>query len=74
MCNGANLAFTREAYLNNSDNLHDEITSGDDVFLLHSLKKNHSKILWLERSDAIVTTASSPTTSSFSTMRRYITI
>jgi biofilm PGA synthesis N-glycosyltransferase PgaC len=65
MCNGANLSFTREAYLNNSDKLHDEINSGDDVFLLHSLKKNNSNILWLESPDAIVTTTSSSTISSF---------
>jgi len=38
MCNGANLAFTRETYLKNVGNLHFEIASGDDIFLLHSLK------------------------------------
>ena len=66
MCNGANLAFTREVYLNHSDNLHDEINSGDDIFLLHSLKKeNESKILWLESPDAMVTTKSSSTFGSF---------
>jgi len=66
MCNGANLAFTREAYFNNSDNLHDEIISGDDVFLLHSLKKeNRSKIFWLESPEALVTTESSSTFRSF---------
>jgi poly-beta-1,6-N-acetyl-D-glucosamine synthase len=66
MCNGANLAFTREVYLNNSYNLHDEINSGDDVFLLHSLKRgSHAKILWLESSDALVTTQSPITLKSF---------
>lgn len=70
MCNGANLSFTKAAYLKNSDYLHDEIPSGDDVFLLHSLKKNQSKILWLESSDAMVKTASSPTTGSFLKQRR----
>ena len=66
MCNGANLAFTREAYLNHSDNLHDEINSGDDIFLLHSLKKMpDSKILWLESPDVIVTTESPSTLRSF---------
>lgn len=59
MCNGANLAFTREAYLTHSDNLHDEINSGDDIFLLHSLKREpNSKILWLESADAMITTES----------------
>lgn len=66
MCNGANLSFTREAYLKNSNNLHNELASGEDVFFLHSLKKNKlSKIDWLEANDAIATTASSPTFGSF---------
>ena len=70
MCNGANLAFTSEVYLNHSDNLHDEINSGDDIFLLHSLKKgNRSKILWLESPDALITTESSPTFRSFMKQR-----
>jgi glycosyltransferase involved in cell wall biosynthesis len=71
MCNGANLSFTREAYLNHTDNLHFEIASGDDIFLLHSLKKQiQSKILWLESPDAVVTAASSPTVGSFLKQRR----
>lgn len=66
MCNGANLAFKREIYLRHSGNLHDEITSGDDVFLLHSFKTEKlSKIIWLESNDAIVTTVSSSTLMSF---------
>ena len=66
MCNGANLAFTRESYLNHSENLHDEIASGDDIFLLHSLKNQiKSKILWLESPEILITAASSPTISSF---------
>jgi cellulose synthase/poly-beta-1,6-N-acetylglucosamine synthase-like glycosyltransferase len=71
MCNGANLAFTRDIYLDHSDNLHDEINSGDDIFLLQSLKKEpHSKILWLESPEALVTTESQPTLSSFLTQRK----
>lgn len=66
MCNGANLAFTREAYLRNSGKLHDEINSGDDIFLLHSLKaENQSKIAWLESPDATARTKSSSTLNSF---------
>jgi len=62
MCNGANLSFTRETYLNHLDNLHFELASGDDVFMLHSLKREiNSKILWLESTDAVVATSSSPT-------------
>jgi poly-beta-1,6-N-acetyl-D-glucosamine synthase len=70
MCNGANLAFKREAYLINSGNLNDEIASGDDIFLLHSLKKQiQSKIYWLESTDSIVTAALSPTLRSFLNQR-----
>ncbi len=58
MCNGANLLFTRQVYDDNTDNLHDEIPSGDDVFLLHSIKKMHGRIMWLESGDAMVTTCS----------------
>jgi len=66
MCNGANLAFTKKAFKNNSINLHAEKMSGDDVFLLHSLKQNKSsRILWLESNDALVKTCSSETWSSF---------
>jgi poly-beta-1,6-N-acetyl-D-glucosamine synthase len=57
MCNGANLAFPLKTYFNHSANLHDELNSGDDVFLLHSLKKETKpKIMWLESSRAMVTT------------------
>jgi biofilm PGA synthesis N-glycosyltransferase PgaC len=71
MCNGANLAFTRETYLKHSDNLHDEINTGDDIFFLHSLKKESgSKIFWLESFDALVTTEWSSTFSSFLKQRR----
>jgi glycosyltransferase involved in cell wall biosynthesis len=66
MCNGANLSFTRKVYRDHSDDLHEEIASGDDIFLLHSLKKNKkSDILWLESSEASVMTAACPTLMSF---------
>ncbi len=71
MCNGANLAFSREAYLDNAEYLHDEISSGDDMFLLHSIKKKKgSKILWFGSEDAMVTTKSSPSFISFLGQRR----
>ena len=71
MCNGANLAFNKETYLRHSDNLHDEINSGDDVFLLHSIKteKNH-KIEWLESADATVITRQKNTFSAFFKQRK----
>jgi glycosyltransferase involved in cell wall biosynthesis len=60
MCNGANLAFTRQAYMKHCYNLYDAIVSGDDIFLVHSLKREKaSKILWLESTDAKIITAAS---------------
>jgi poly-beta-1,6-N-acetyl-D-glucosamine synthase len=59
MCNGAGLAFTREAYLRNLSRLHFEHLSGDDVFLLHSVKKEKGSVIkWLEASEATVTASS----------------
>lgn len=70
MCNGANLAFTKEAYIRHSDNLHDEILSGDDIFLLHSLKKErNSKIAWLSSVEGIVTTSQTASLGSFLNQR-----
>jgi glycosyltransferase involved in cell wall biosynthesis len=66
LCNGANLAFTKEAYLKQSGKLHDEINSGDDIFLLHGLKEEiESKISWLESLDSMVTTKLSSSFGSF---------
>lgn len=57
MCNGASLAFSRSAYERHSPNLNSALVSGDDVFLLHSLKKEKgASIEWLESQEAIVTT------------------
>ena len=71
MCNGANLAFTKEAYMKNVVNLNFEISSGDDIFFLHSLKRQkNSKILWLESTSALVKTKACHTTTSFLKQRR----
>lgn len=71
MCNGANLAFPKEIYLKHSANLYDEINSGDDIFLLQSLKQErNSKIMWLESPEAIVTTRASASMSSFFQQRK----
>lgn len=66
MCNGANLAFRKEIYLHHTKNLHYEISSGDDVFLLHSIKNEMgSGILWLESPEATVIAAQAKTPVSF---------
>ncbi|MBW6501546.1 MAG: glycosyltransferase [Bacteroidales bacterium] len=55
MCNGASLAFTREVYMRHSHNLHLKIASGDDIFLMHSLKNERgSAISWLESPGSMV--------------------
>jgi glycosyltransferase involved in cell wall biosynthesis len=69
MCNGANLVFTKDSYLKNSGNLHFELASGDDVFLLHSIMKGPGKILWLESENAVVTTRCSQVSGSFLNQR-----
>lgn len=71
MCNGANLAFTRNAYQNHIENLHFDLNTGDDVFMLHSLKQQPgSIIMWLESPDAIVTTSSAPDIRTFLSQRK----
>lgn len=57
MCNGANLAFLKDSYFGSAGDLHDELVSGDDVFLLHSIKRDSGKrIIWLESAEAMITT------------------
>lgn len=61
MCNGANLSFTREIYEKHTGKLRFNIPSGDDIFLLQSVKKDKTgNIKWLESPHAIVETSSSP--------------
>lgn len=70
MCNGANLAFRKDTYLRHSSRLHEEKLSGDDLFLLHSLKENReNKIEWLESSGATVETHAAPDWKSFLSQR-----
>jgi glycosyltransferase involved in cell wall biosynthesis len=70
MCNGANLSFTAEAYKKHSGDLHYEIPSGDDIFLLHSIKKDKkNSILWLESHEAAVTIPFPGTLGSFLAQR-----
>ncbi len=65
MCNGANLAFTKKAWLESQTDLHEEQISGDDVFLLLSIKKRRGTIRVLKSVKAMVTTAVAPDLKSF---------
>lgn len=58
MCNGANLAYTKEAFLSvNGFAGIDKVASGDDMLLMHKIwKRNPEKVFYLKSSKAIVTT------------------
>jgi cellulose synthase/poly-beta-1,6-N-acetylglucosamine synthase-like glycosyltransferase len=53
MCNAASLAFRKSIFSKTSD----EIVSGDDVFLLHHIKKEGGEIAFVKEQSAIVTTS-----------------
>ena len=56
MCSGANLIAKRDRWLESYEDLHPEIPSGDDMFLLESFKRRGLKIAVLDdpRYEAIV--------------------
>ena len=51
MCSGANLIVRREAWLACEPDLHPEIPSGDDMFLLEAIKKRGYKISVIDEPD-----------------------
>jgi len=56
MCNGANLAYTREAFeqVNGFEGI-DRVASGDDMLLMYKIRKRYpGKIAYLKSKDAIV--------------------
>jgi cellulose synthase/poly-beta-1,6-N-acetylglucosamine synthase-like glycosyltransferase len=66
MANGANLAVRRDIYIENLENRFITTPSGDDIFLLLSLKKKYpGKLVYLKSDDAIVRTSSMPNLKSF---------
>ena len=70
LCNGANLAFTKKSWLNSQTDLHEEEMSGDDMFLLESIKKNGGRIRFLKSESAFVITKPSKTLVEFIHQRR----
>lgn len=60
LCNGANLAFTRTAWLESESELHFDVPSGDDVFLLQSIKRRGGKISFAKAKELIVSTSAQP--------------
>ncbi|MDZ7635565.1 MAG: hypothetical protein U5L72_14490 [Bacteroidales bacterium] len=61
MCNAANLSFRREIYLKHAGELVGELPSGDDMFLLHAVKRAGGKISHAGSSAAAVETAGAVT-------------
>jgi poly-beta-1,6-N-acetyl-D-glucosamine synthase len=60
MCNGANMAFTRNFYLS-VPHLNPRYLSGDDIFLLHGAKQSQTPIHYALSQQAIVQTIPEPT-------------
>ena len=70
-CNGANMAYRKDVFLELNAYKDDNTVSGDDVFLLHSIKKTYSKaIAFAKDKDAIVHTKSTDTVSHFINQRK----
>ncbi len=61
MCSGANLIVNREHWLASYPDLHPEIPSGDDMFLLESFKRRKLSIKALYAPEYIATIQSQPT-------------
>ena len=70
LCNGANLAFTKEAWLQSKNDLVEEQISGDDIFLLQSIKKRDGVIRFLKSNSAIVFTEPTTSLAAFFKQRR----
>lgn len=70
-CNGANMAYRKEVFLEVNEFSIDNAVSGDDVFLLHSVKAKHSNaIAFAKQENAIVTTDAVQTFSGFINQRK----
>lgn len=71
MCNGANLAYTKQAFeAVNGFAGNETIASGDDEFLLHKINRQFpSKAIFLKHKKAIVYTEARKTISSFMSQR-----
>jgi len=70
LCNGANLAFTRNSWLRSQEDLHNEHMSGDDMFLLESIKKRGGVIRFIKSESAFVITSQAKTLWKFIKQRR----
>jgi len=70
-CNAANMAFRRKVFFDCSKSLNKQIASGDDVFLLHAIKKLYPKgISFALDNRALVTTLPVKNIASFFNQRK----
>ena len=70
-CNAANMAYRKSVIINNSNINNPEVVSGDDVFLLHSIKRDYKDaIKFAKHNDAIVMTDPKSTFSSLLNQRK----
>ena len=70
LCNGANLAFKKSVWLRLRNELRNDLQSGDDIFLLESVKRSKGKIKFLKSESAFVTTKQAATFSELLRQRR----
>lgn len=52
MCSGANILVRREVWLALENELHPDIPSGDDMFLLEAMKRHHLRVRAINKYDA----------------------
>lgn len=72
LCNGANLAFRRDAYRALGRSPHDdEVTSGDDVLLMQRIaERTPGSVAFCASAEALVTTSPQPSLSAFFEQRK----
>ena len=70
-CNGANMAYRKDIFLEVNNFESDTAASGDDVFLLHSVKEKYPKsIAFAKNEDAIVITERTQSIKTFINQRK----
>lgn len=61
MCNAANMSFRKDIYFRHSGKLHDDLASGDDMFLLQAVMRDGGTVRHDGRSGAAAETAAAVT-------------
>ena len=61
MCNAANMSFRREVYLRHAGEMREELSSGDDMFLLHAVRRAGGRVGYAGSGAAAAETAGAVT-------------